>query len=298
MVTPQYLETGDTVGIVSTARKISETELQPALTLLSDWGLNFRLGRTIGVQQDQFAGDDTLRASDLQAMLDNPEIKAIWCARGGYGTVRVIDALDFKSFSANPKWIIGYSDITVLHSHLNARGIETLHAQMPLDIEKRSDETAKSIRNCLFGGPYRIDVENLSELSRNGQANGELVGGNLSVLYSICGTESALNTGGKILFLEDLDEYLYHIDRMLQNLKRNGVFDNLNGLIVGGMTDMTDNTIPFGKTAEEIVADVVSEYNFPVSFNFPAGHVHDNRAMIFGRKISLDVSRNNVDLKF
>ncbi len=298
MVTPPYLKTGDTVGIVSTARKISEIELQPALELLSDWGLNTKLGRTIGSQHDQFAGDDALRASDLQMMLDNPEIKAIWCARGGYGTVRLIDTLDFKCFSANPKWIIGYSDITVLHSHINARGIETLHAQMPLDIEKKSNDTAESIRETLFGRSYNIEVENLSDLCRIGQAKGELVGGNLSVLYSICGTHSALNTNGKILFLEDLDEYLYHIDRMVQNLKRNGLLDNLKGMIVGGMTDMNDNTIPFGKTAEEIVADIVSEYNFPVCFNFPAGHLHDNRALIFGRKVTLDVSKEKIDLKF
>ena len=297
MVTPPFLKAGDMVGIVSTARKISRDELQPALELLSKWGLKSSLGNTIGSEQDQFAGDDTLRVSDLQSMLDNPEVNAIWCARGGYGTVRLIDKLDFKHFSTNPKWIIGYSDITVLHSHLNSRGIETLHAQMPLEIEKKSDETAESIRKILFGEKNGIQYDNNSNLSRTGIAKGELVGGNLSVLYSICGSDSALNTDGRILFLEDLDEYLYHIDRMLQNLKRNGLFDNLNGLIVGGMTDMNDNSIPFGKTAEEIVADIVSDYDFPVCFNFPAGHVHDNRALIFGREAELNVSDNTVDLR-
>lgn len=297
MVTPPFLKPGDMVGIVSTARKISRDELQPALELLSKWGLNFSLGNTIGAEQDQFAGNDTLRVSDLQSMLDNREVKAIWCARGGYGTVRLIDQLDFKHFSANPKWIIGYSDITLLHSHLNSRGIETLHAQMPLEIEKKSNETAESIRKTLFGEKNGIRYDNHSKLTRTGNAKGELVGGNLSVLYSICGSDSALNTDGRILFLEDLDEYLYHIDRMLQNLKRNGLFDKLNGLIVGGMTDMNDNTIPFGKTAEEIVADTVSEYDFPVCFNFPAGHVHDNRALIFGREAELNVSDNTVDLR-
>jgi muramoyltetrapeptide carboxypeptidase len=298
MVTPPYLKPGDTVGIVSTARKISAEELQPALRLLSEWGLKAALGNTIGAEQDQFAGDDKLRISDLQSMLDDPNVKAIWCARGGYGTVRLIDKLDFKWFSKHPKWIVGYSDITVLHSHLNRRGIETLHAQMPLEIEKKTKETAESVRKILLGADYSIHIENPSEISRKGQATGELAGGNLSVLYSVCGSDSALNTDGKILFLEDLDEYLYHIDRMLQNLKRNGMFENLNGLIVGGMTDMNDNTIPFGKTAEEIVLDIVSEYNFPVCFNFPAGHVKDNRAMIFGRSITLDISEKDIDLKF
>ncbi|MBT8262045.1 MAG: LD-carboxypeptidase [Bacteroidia bacterium] len=298
MVTPPFLKPGDIVGIVSTARKISRDELQPAFQLLSKWGLKFILGNTIGSEQDQFAGDDATRALDLQTMLDNPKISAIWCARGGYGTVRLIDTLDFKYFSSNPKWIIGYSDITVLHSHLNTRGIETLHAQMPLEIDKKSYETAESIRNALFGDKNEVSFDNLTKLGRTGKARGELTGGNLSVLYSICGSRSALKTDGKILFLEDLDEYLYHVDRMLQNLKRNGLFDNLKGLIVGGMTDMNDNTIPFGKTAEEIVADIISEYDFPVCFNFPAGHVHDNRALIFGREAELFVSDNTVDLSF
>ncbi|MCW5519037.1 LD-carboxypeptidase [Aureitalea sp. L0-47] len=298
MVTPSYLSPGDTVGIVSTARKLKKEELFPGLDLLTHWGLRYKFGNTIGAEKDQFAGDDELRAADFQAMMDDPDIKAIWCARGGYGTVRIIDALDFKKFSVNPKWIIGYSDITVLHSHLNLRGIETLHAQMPLDIEKKSPETASSIRDALFGnGNKSISTPNYS-LNRLGSASGELVGGNLSVLYSICGSDSGLKTNNNILFLEDLDEYLYHVDRMLQNLKRNGLFENINGLIVGGMTDMNDNTIPFGKTAEEIVLDTVSEYNFPVCFGFPAGHVQDNRAMIFGRKVSLDIHESGVVLSF
>jgi muramoyltetrapeptide carboxypeptidase len=298
MVTPSYLLPGDTVGIVSTARKLTKEELTPGLDLLTQWGLRYKLGNTIGAEKDQFAGDDSLRAADFQAMMDDPDVKAIWCARGGYGTVRIIDALDFKKFSNNPKWIIGYSDITVLHSHLNLRGIETMHAQMPLDIEKKSPESASSIRDVLFGKGYESISTPTHSLNRLGTARGELVGGNLSVLYSLCGSDSALKTNNNILFLEDLDEYLYHVDRMLQNLKRNGLFENINGLIVGGMTDMNDNTIPFGKTAEEIVLDTVSEYNFPVCFGFPAGHVPNNRAMIFGREVSLDIHESGVVLSF
>lgn len=298
MVTPPYLDPGDTVGIVSTARKITVEELSPALELLAKWGLNARLGDTIGASMHQFAGDDDLRISDFQQMLDDPEIKAIWCARGGYGTVRVIDGLDFGGFSAKPKWIVGYSDITVLHSHLNMRGIETLHAQMPLEIEKKSGETSESIKETLFGHPYEITVPTSHLLNRPGSDRGELVGGNLSVIYSLCGSDSALKTNNSILFLEDLDEYLYHVDRMMRNLKRNGLFNNIRGLIIGGMTEMNDNTIPFGKTAEEIVQDVVSEYDFPVCFGFPAGHVPDNRAMIFGREVAFSVSENGCSLRF
>ncbi|AVI50430.1 LD-carboxypeptidase [Pukyongia salina] len=298
MVTPPYLQAGDTIGIVSTARKVNKTELQPALDLLARWGLKVKLGESIGAEKDQFAGEDALRARDFQQMLDDEQIKAIWCARGGYGTVRIIDLLDFQKFAANPKWIIGYSDITVLHAHLNGRGVETLHAQMPLDIDKKTVETATSLKELLFGKPYTIRYTDISGISRNGSAEGVLVGGNLSVLYSLCGSASQLNTAGKILFLEDLDEYLYHVDRMLQNLKRNGYFNSLNGLIIGGLTDMNDNTIPYGKTAEEIVEEIVSKYNFPVCYYFPAGHVNDNRALIMGRNVQLTVTGPDVALQF
>lgn len=298
MVTPPYLKAGDTVGIVSTARKISPSQLQPALDLLTKWGLNAQLGESIGAEDHQFAGDDALRARDLQRMLDDDNIKAIWCARGGYGTVRIIDLLDFQKFVTHPKWIVGYSDITVLHAHLNNRGVETLHAQMPLEIDQKTDETAHSIKEVLFGESYAVSYRDTSGMSRNGSAGGALVGGNLSVLYSLCGSESKLDTSGKILFLEDLDEYLYHVDRMLQNLKRNGYFNSLNGLVVGGLTDMNDNTIPFGKTAEQIVEDIVSQYDFPVCYNFPAGHLKDNRALIMGRKVELSVSGPDIQLQF
>ena len=284
MVTPPYLQAGDTIGIVSTARKVNKTELQPDLDLLARWGLKVKLGESIGAEKDQFAGEDALRARDFQQMLDDEQIKAIWCARGGYGTVRIIDLLDFQKFAANPKWIIGYSDITVLHAHLNGRGVETLHAQMPLDIDKKTAETSKSLKELLFGKPYTIRYTDISGISRNGMAEGVLVGGNLSVLYSLCGSASQLNTAGKILFLEDLDEYLYHVDRMLQNLKRNGYFNSLNGLIIGGLTD--------------IVEEIVSKYDFPVCYHFPAGHVKDNRALIMGRNVQLTVSGPDVALQF
>lgn len=298
MVTPPFIQKGDAVAIVSTARKTSLTELKPALQLLESWGLKPVLGKTIGAEDNQFAGSDQLRAADFQTMLDDPTIKAIWCARGGYGTVQIIDNLDFSSFIKNPKWIIGYSDVTVLHSHIHNLGHETLHAQMPLDIENKTKETAGSIEKILFGKEYEISVEGTDSLARLGTGQGTLIGGNLSILYSLCGSNSAINTDGKILFIEDLDEYLYHIDRMMMNLKRNGMLKNLAGLIVGGMTQMNDNTIPFGRTAEEIIFDAVKEYDYPVCFDFPAGHIEDNRALIMGRKVELNVQSSRINLQF
>lgn len=296
-MTPTSLQKGDTIAIVATARKITAQELQPFLALLSQWGLKYVLGSTIGAADHQFAGSDALRTKDFQKYLDDPTIKAIWCARGGYGTVRIIDALDFSAFRKNPKWIIGYSDVTVLHSHLNGFGIETLHADMPLELTIKSEATRNTAYDALFGKNYVIEAAS-EEKNRIGTAEGELVGGNISILYSLLGSPSELKTDGKILVLEDLDEMLYHIDRMLQNLKRNGRLANLKGLIVGGMNVMRDNTIPFGKTAEEIILEAVSEYNYPVCFNFPVGHVPDNRALILGRNVTLQITNTNISLDF
>ena len=302
MATPPFLKKGDNVAIVSTARKISKEELKPALQLLESWGLKAVLGNTIGAEENQFAGSDDLRAADFQKMLDDPKIKAIWCARGGYGTVRIIDKLDFSAFKKNPKWIIGYSDITVLHSHIHKLGVATLHAQMCLEIENKSEATRETLRKALFGEIYSIEYNSTHPLQRNGEVRGQLVGGNLSMLYSLCGSPSALSTQGKILFLEDLDEHLYHVDRMMQNLKRNGMLQDLAGLIVGGMSDMKDHTKefgfatdrPFGKTAEEIIFDTVKEYDYPVCFGFPAGHILDNRAMVMGSEVRLFVNDKQV----
>ena len=298
MIRPSFLKKGDKVAIVSTARKVSLEELQPALQLLKSWQLEAIIGKTIGAEEHQFSGNDFLRAEDFQCMLNNPEIKAIWCARGGYGTVRIIDLLDFNEFKKHPKWIIGYSDVTVLHSHLHVLGFESLHAQMPVDINNKSEATIETLRQALFGEEYVIGCVAKDAQTKVGISRGQLVGGNLSILYSLCGSPSAIDTKGKILFIEDLDEYLYHIDRMLQNLKRNGYFENLAGFIVGGMAKMNDNTIPFGKTAEEIIAETVSGYNFPVCFGFPAGHMEDNQAIILGREVVLEVGEWKTSLAF
>lgn len=291
MITPPYLQKGDTVAILATARKHIVKSMQPTIDLLEGWGLHVVIGKSIGLEENQLAGSDEQRAADLQEQLDNPNIKAIWCARGGYGTVRVVDLIDFTAFKKSPKWLVGFSDVTVLHNHLNTMGYKSIHGIMPISLAKASKEAIESLRLSLFGQPlqYAIDPHPMNRL---GKATGELVGGNLSILYSVLGSPSAIDCTDKILYIEDLDEYLYHIDRMMMNLKRNGCLESLKGIIVGSMTDMKDNDIPWGKNALEIVQDVTKQYNIPVIFNFPAGHIHDNRALILGNNVTIEVTEN------
>ncbi len=297
MTTPPYLKKGDTVAILATARKIDESTLQPAIKLLESWGLKVVLGKTIGREENQLAGADWYRATDFQEMLDNPNVKAIWAAKGGYGTVRIIDRIDFTNFKKNPKWIMGFSDVTVLHSHINKMDIETIHSMMSLSTKTATAQAIETFRKSLFGEnlSYRVSAH---PFNRVGKASGELVGGNLSVLYSIMGSESETNLDGKILFIEDLDEYLYHIDRMMMNLKRSGKLSGIKALVIGGMTSMNDNDIPWGKNSFEIIQDIVKEYKFPVIYDFPAGHIKDNRALIFGRNVSVDVNTSGATLQF
>lgn len=288
MIIPPYLKKGDTVAIVATARKNIEDNLQPAISWLKNWGLEVVIGKTIGLDKNQLAGTDEERAADFQTQLDNPNIKAIWCVRGGYGTVRMIDLLDFTKFKQNPKWIVGFSDVTVLHSHLNNLGFASIHGIMPVS-SKATEEAKESLRKALFGEPLAYTVP-CDTMNRYGVAKGELVGGNLSILFSLLGSPSAVNCDDKILFIEDLDEYLYHIDRMMMNLKRNGCLESLKGIIVGGMTKMHDNEIPWGMNALEIIDDVTKKYNIPIIYNFPAGHMADNHALIFGKQVSMEVN--------
>lgn len=302
MIRPPYLKPGDGVAIVSTARKVSKAELKQATDILESWGLNVKYGKNLFKMDRQFAGTDEERAADLQSALNNKNVQAILFARGGYGTVRVIDKIDFKRFQKNPKWLIGFSDITVIHSHVHRNfGIETLHAPMSLTIPKLNPSCLSVLKDALFGQSLRYTSSkqqaSLEKLNRQGTAKGELVGGNLSLLYSLAGTPSDIDTTGKILFIEDLDEYLYHIDRMMMNLKRSGKLAGLAGLIVGGMTEMKDNEIPFGKTAEEIIHDAVAEYSYPVLYGFPAGHIPNNYPLILGREVTLKVT-DKMELKF
>lgn len=298
MEKPQSLSKGDKVALISTARKISLSELEPAIATIKLWGLEPVFGKNLFNANHQFAGTIEERIADLQEALDHTEIKAVLCVRGGYGTVQLIDSIDFSSFKKNPKWIIGYSDVTVLHNHINKNiGIQTLHATMPINYTTNTKEALESLKEVLFGALPIYTVEH-HELNRNGEAIGELVGGNLSIIYSLTGTSSQLDTKGKVLFLEDLDEYLYHIDRMMMNLKRAGMLTDLKGLIVGGMSEMKDNTVPFGKTAQEIIFDAAKEYQYPVCFDFPAGHINDNRTLIMGSEVDLLVGKELTTLEF
>lgn len=299
MIFPISLKKGDTIAIISTARKITKEELAPAIAIIESWGLRVRLGISIAAESHQFAGDDKHRAADLQQAMDDDTISAIWCARGGYGTVRIIDTLSFVTFKKHPKWLIGYSDVTVIHTHFCKLGIASIHGQMCLELERRSQASRDSIKEILFGNFNGISHSSTAEnFRRNGEAKGTLIGGNLSVLYSILGSPSEVDFAGKILFIEDLDEMLYHIDRMMQNLKRRGILEKLSGLIVGGMNALRDNAIPFGQTANTIIAEAVSDYSFPVCYNFPAGHIYDNRALIMGADVSLLVTKSEVHLTY
>jgi muramoyltetrapeptide carboxypeptidase len=295
MIIPEKLKIGDKIGIVSTARKITLEELSPAIKLLENWGFEVVFGANLFEENNQFSGTIGQRTADLQSMIDNDAIKAILCARGGYGTVQIIDKIDFSSLKKTPKWIIGYSDVTVLHSHLNNLGIASLHATMPINFANNSNESLQSLKNSLFGKSNRIERKSHA-FNRLGQVDAEIVGGNLSILYSLLGSNSDIDTEGKILFIEDLDEYLYHIDRMMMNLKRNGKLAKLKALIVGGMNGMNDNEIPFGKSIEEIILEHTKEYDYPICFGFPAGHINDNRCIKLGVKSVLKITANGVSL--
>ena len=295
MIIPEKLKVGDKIGVISTARKITIEELSPAIKTLESWGLKVVLGVNLFQEDDQFSGTVEQRTADLQSMIDDNSIKAILCARGGYGTVQIIDSIDFTNLKKNSKWIVGYSDVTVLHSHLNNLGIASLHATMPINFKSNTKESLSSLKNSLFGNLNSIECK-AHPLNKFGKIEGEIVGGNLSILYSLLGSHSDIDTAGKILFIEDLDEYLYHIDRMMMNLKRNGMLGKLKGLIVGGMSDMNDNSIPFGKTAEQIILEYTKNYDFPICFGFPAGHLSDNRCVRLGINSVLEINKNGVSL--
>lgn len=283
------LEKGDRIGIMSTARSIDFSEIVFADELLKTWGYVPVYGNTIGLKQNQFAGTDTERAADLQKMLDDENIRAILFARGGYGTIRMIDKLDFSKFLLHPKWLCGYSDITVLHVHINDKlGLPTVHSTMPFSFPRNTDTALTSLKN-VFNGMYPEYEISSYALNIQGESEGELIGGNLSILYSLLGTRFGFNTSGKILFIEDIDEYLYHVDRMMMSLHLAGKLSGLRGIVVGNFTDMKDNKVPFGNTAEEIIYSHVHHLGIPVCFQFPSGHIDDNRSLILGKKVKLTV---------
>jgi muramoyltetrapeptide carboxypeptidase len=297
---PVYLKKGDCIGICCVAGYISLADVQPAVGKLKEWGFDIKIGDTIGKKDFTFGGTDQERLNDLQYMLDNKNIKAVLCARGGYGAVRIIDKLNFTKFMAHPKWVIGFSDATVLHSHINRNfSIATLHSKMcnsfPEDWKNAEPDqisSIESIQKCLSGEKISYTIS-AAEKNRTGTGQGALVGGNLKTIESLSGSVSDINTDGKILFVEDTDEYLYSIDRMFWNLKRSGKLDKLKGLIIGNFKILTDNdTEDFGKTLEEIVLEKVADYNYPVCFNFPVGHQKNNVALKCGvtHKLTVGIS--------
>jgi len=301
MLQPSHLQKGDAVTIVSTARKITKSELQNFVNFLENWELEVNFASNLFAEDRQFAGTKEQRLSDLQTALDDQNCKAVFCSRGGYGTAQLIDSLDFTKFKEKPKWIVGYSDVTVLHSHINQNfGIETLHATMSLNLKPDTDQdNMESLRKALFNENYSIDfqVEKESILNKN-DLTAPIVGGNLSILYSLSGSNSQLNTEGKFLFMEDLDEYLYHIDRMIINLKRSCLFEGCLGILVGGMSDMNDNKVPYGRTAKEIILENTKSLGIPVIFGVPAGHIDKNFCLILNRNATLNIKNEQAKLTF
>jgi muramoyltetrapeptide carboxypeptidase len=287
---PPTLKPGDTIAIAAPARKIAREEVEPAAEMLRGFGFKVMYNDALFGEENQFSGSDDARAADLQHWLDAPDVQCILSARGGYGALRIVDKLHFAGFEKHPKWIAGYSDVTVLHSHLHTLGWATLHGTMPINFG-RDAESVQTLVDALCGRTLNYTAANQTAVpNRAGIAEGILTGGNLSLLYALNGSASAVDTKGKILFIEDLDEYVYHIDRMLLSLKRAGHLSGLAGLLVGGMSDMKDNTVPFGKTAEEIIFDAVREYDYPVAFGFPAGHESRNVALRLGIAMKLEVA--------
>jgi muramoyltetrapeptide carboxypeptidase len=302
LIRPPYLKAGDTVAIVAPSGilKNREREIKQADSLLKSWNLNVLIGEHVFSKANHFAGTDDERCEDLQNAMDNPKISAIWCARGGYGTVRILNKLDYTKFKENPKWIIGYSDITALHNQVHNQGFESIHALMCVSLTKDLSEIKPSIdtfKSAIFGNPKNYELEG-SKYNKVGEATGQLVGGNLTMLHTMLGSDESIDTSGKILFIEEIGEYKYHIDRMLQSMKRAGYFDNCAGLIVGDMSKLRKNTTLWGTSIEQLILDALSEYNFPIAFNLPAGHEKDNRALLLGREINLKISKTKTSLVF
>lgn len=290
MKTIPPLAKGDTIAIVATARKVVLQDIQTSIHTFASWGLIVVLSPNLFSENNQFAGTDEQRLSDIQWALDNPKIKAIICARGGYGTTRIIDQIDYSKFIINPKWVIGFSDITALLFHLNNLKVESIHGIMPILFPNtQAQHSIQNLRNLLFGNPISYSV--LPHImNKLGKCEGEVIGGNLSIINNLVGTNSDSDLTNKILFFEDLDEYLYHLDRMMGHLARAGKLQSLAGLIVGHFTDMKDNVIPFGSNAYQIIHQHTQKYNYPIVYGFPIGHAFDNLPIICGRMGALEIS--------
>ena len=298
LITPPYLQKGDTIAIVAPAGILTNRKdvIDQAKELAESWGLHVVYGKHLFDTAGHFSATDEERAEDFQKAMDNPNIKAIWAGRGGYGTVRILDRLDYTKFIESPKWVIGYSDITALHSHLNTLGYETIHGMMGTSIGDDAEkivETLKTFKKSIFGERLSYSLVSVEE-NRSGKGTGKLIGGNISLLASMLGSKSQMNADGKILFIEEVGEYKYSMDRMLQSLKRAGFFENCKGIIVGDISKIKTNSLKWGSSMEQLILDVVAEYDFPVLFKFPAGHEPDNRSLIFGRTIEMNVTKEGI----
>ena len=298
MIIPKALQRSDTAGILATAKKVAPEEITPAIEIFKSWGLEVVSGINLYEGNYYLAGTDQERIEDLQNMINDPEIKAVFCARGGYGTTRIIDKIDLGPLHKNPKWIIGYSDITALHGQLFNAGIASIHGIMPFQMHKKGAEAAvQSLKKLLFEKELTIRIKS-EPGNKSGNAEAMLIGGNLSMLCSVAGTKSEVDFRDKILFIEEVDEYLYQVDRMMVQLKRSGKLDHLAGLVVGQFTDMQENDTPFGKNVNEVILEHVGEYDYPVCFNFPVGHdVIKNMAVPVGIKVNLKVEDEQVILE-
>lgn len=291
---PPYLKAGDTVAIVAPSGILKNRtgEVARAKALLKSWGLYTVVGEHVFNSDNHFAGTDDERCEDFQKALDDPKISAIWCARGGYGAVRILDKLDYSKFKMNPKWVIGYSDITALHNQVHNEGFQSIHAMMCTSLQDDAPtikETISTFKNAIFGTPLTYTLP-ASKYNKQGFVSAPITGGNLTILHTMLGSKTSIDTTGKILFIEEIGEYKYHIDRMLQSLKRAGYFDNCKGLIVGDFTKIKKNTTPWGASIEQLILDILKDYDFPIAFGMPAGHAKDNRALILGSRIELSIN--------
>lgn len=290
MITPDFLQKEDAIAMVAPAGKIDRKTAEKAIRVLEDWDLIVYPGKHLLRKNYSYSGTDQQRLKDIQHALDDPNIRAVLCARGGYGLVRIIDQIDFSGFLAHPKWIIGFSDVTILHAHIHKHcGVKTIHGSMTKGLVE-GGPALTSLKSMLFGQLPTYKYKSPA-LSKPGKATGVLTGGNLAMLHAVLGSSSDQDLRGKIVFLEEIGEHLYRIDRMLWSLNRANKLKSLNGLIVGGMTDIPDTKRSFGKNAYEIIHEHVSGYDYPVCYNFPAGHQKDNRALMFGSKVSLNIGK-------
>ncbi|MBN1599714.1 MAG: LD-carboxypeptidase [Bacteroidales bacterium] len=296
---PPALQNGDEIRIVAPASVVQKSYIDNTTKVLSELGYNITLGKNVFKINHQFAGNDDERTEDFQNALDDLNVKAIFCARGGYGSIRIINKLNFTVLKEKPKWLVGFSDITAFHSYMNCRlNLPTLHAQMPVNFSDKYFMENLGRLNQMLNGIRPVLFINQSKLNRQGKSAGVLIGGNLSILYSLQSTPYEVDTRNKILFIEDVGEQLYHLDRIMQNFKLSGKLDSLKGLIVGSFTDMKDKKRPFGKTAYEIILDAVKKYRFPVVFDFPAGHTQNNVPFILGSEVELHVQKNRSTVKY